>query len=142
MLWALVIVSAVLVVSLMTNISENDADPAMGSWINNNLVWAYILVFAAAGMALFFGIIQMLTNKKAAKAGLISIAFMGAVVLISYLIASPEIPKFLGVDKFINDGSLTANVAKLIDTGLYATYILIAIAILSILFSSVTRLFK
>jgi hypothetical protein len=30
----------------------------------------------------------------------------------------------------------------MVDTGLYATYILIGLAILSILFSSVTRLFK
>ena len=67
---------------------------------------------------------------------------MAVVVLVAYLIASPEIPQFIGVEKFINDGTLTESVAKLVDTGLYATYILLAIAILSIAGMSVVRLFK
>jgi hypothetical protein len=49
------------------------------------------------------------------------------------LLASDVIPQFAGVERFINDGTLTSQVAKMVDTGLYATYILLAIAILSIL---------
>ena len=38
-LWALVIVSVILTVSLMTNINaDNDQDPTMLSWINTNLI--------------------------------------------------------------------------------------------------------
>jgi hypothetical protein len=51
-LWALLIVSAVLVVSLMVNISENEADPTMGGWINTNLLWAYMLIAIGAGVAI------------------------------------------------------------------------------------------
>jgi hypothetical protein len=65
-----------------------------------------------------------------------------AVAVVSYLLASDTIPQFSGVQRFINDGTLTPQVAKMVDTGLYATYILIGLAILSILFSSVSRLFK
>jgi hypothetical protein len=57
-------------------------------------------------------------------------------------LASDEIPQFMGVQKFINDGTLTAQVAKLVDTGLYATYILLILAILSVTLSGLTRLFK
>ena len=141
-LWVLLIVSAVLIVSMMVNISENEMDPTMGGWINTNLVWAYILMAIGAGVAIIAGIVHMFTDIKAAKKGLIALVFMGAVVLVSYLLASDEIPQFIGVQKFINDGTLTAQVAKLVDTGLYATYILLALAALSIVFSGVTRLFR
>ena len=142
-LWALLIVSAILLISLMVNVNEEvDTDPAMVSWVNTNLVWAYILVAVGAGVAVLAGLANMFTDKKAAKGGLISLVFMGGVVLISYLIASPEIPQFLGVEKFLNDGTLNESVAKLVDTGLYATYILLGIAILSIAGMSVVRLFK
>jgi MFS superfamily sulfate permease-like transporter len=84
----------------------------------------------------------MATDFEAAKKGLIALAFLGAVALISYLLASDQIPQFIGVQKFINDGTLTPQVAKLVDTGLYATYILLGLAVLSIILAPVTRLFK
>lgn len=142
LLWVLLIVSAVLIVSMMVNITDNEADPTMGSWINSNLVWSYILLAIGAGIAVLAGLFHMATDIKAAKKGLISLVFLVAVAVVSYLLASDAIPQFAGVQKFINDGSLTPQVAKMVDAGLYATYILLAIAVLSILFSSVTRLFK
>jgi hypothetical protein len=142
LLWVLLIVSTILVVSLMVNISENEADATMGSWINTNLIWAYILVAVGAGITIFGGLIQMLTDKQAAKGGIIAFVFLGAVALVSYLLASSEIPQFIGVDKFINNGTLNEKVARFVDAGLIATYILLGLAILSIALSSVTRLFK
>ena len=142
-LWALLIVSAVLIISLVVNINEEvDTDHTMLSWVNSNLVWAYILVAFGAGVAVVAGLFHTVTDKKAAKAGIISLVFMGVVALVAYLMASPEIPQFIGVDKFINDGTLNERVSKLVDTGLYATYILLALAILSIAMSSVMRLFR
>lgn len=140
-LWSLLIISAVLMISLMVNIGE-DTDPTMGGWISNNLIWAYILTIFGAGVAVLAGLYHTVTDKKAAKGGLISLAFMGTIAIVSYLLAEPEIPQFIGVDKFINDGTLNENIAKWIDTGLYATYILLGISILSIVVTSVTRLFK
>jgi len=142
-LWALLIVSAILIVSLMVNINEEvDTDPAMNSWLNTNIIWAYILLAFGAGIAVLASLFHMFTDKKAAKGGIISLAFLGIVALISYLLASPEIPQFIGVDKFIADGTLNSHVAKLVDTGLYATYILLGLAILAVASSSVMRLFR
>jgi Ni/Fe-hydrogenase subunit HybB-like protein len=142
-LWALLIVSAILIVSLVVNINpEVDTDPAMLSWVNSNLIWAYILAAIGAGVAVISSLLHMFTDKKSAKNGIISIVFLGAVAVVAYLLASPEIPQFVGVDKFIADGTLNENVAKMVDTGLYATYILLALAILSIASSSVFRLFR
>jgi hypothetical protein len=142
LLWVLLIVSAVLVVSMMVNISENEADPTMGSWIHSNLIWAYILIAVAAGIAVFAGFFHMITDLEAAKKGLISLVFLAVVAGTAYLLASDAIPQFAGVQKFINDGTLTPQVAKMVDAGLYATYILLGLALLSIVFSSVNRLFK
>jgi len=139
-LWALIIVSAVLIISLVANINDvNKQDPAMLSWINANLVWVYILGIIGAGIAIFFGLFHTFTNKQAAKSGLISLVFMGVVALVAYLLASPEIPQFIGIDKFIADG-LTSSTVKLVDTGLHATYILFAIAVISIVLGPVIRL--
>ena len=141
-LWALIIVSTILLVSLFVNISDVDTDPTMGRWINSNLVWSYILVAVGAGVAILSGLFHMFTDKKAAKSGLISLGFMAAVVFVAYLLASPEIPQFVGVDKFLADGTLNEKVAKLTDTGLYATYILLGLAVLSVASSAVMRLFR
>ena len=142
LLWVLIIVSSVLIVSLVASINENEQNPVMNSWINSNLIWAYVLIIVGAGAAILFGLIQAITNLKAAKKALIAIGFFVVVILVSYLLASNSMPQFLGVEKFINDGTLTAQVVKLIDMGLYAAYILIGIAVLSITFSPITRLLK
>jgi len=142
-LWALLIVSAILIISLVVNINtEVDTDPAMLSWINSNIIWAYILIAIAAGVAVIASFLHMFTDKKAAKNGIISVVFLGAIALISYLLASSEIPQFIGVDKFIADGTLNESVARLVDAGLYATYILLGLAILAVASSSVFRLFR
>jgi len=138
-LWALIIVSAVLVVSLLANLSEIETDPAMLSWINANLVWVYILGILGAGIAVVFALWHTVTSKAAAKSGAISVGFMAVVALAAYVLASPEIPQFIGVDKFIAEG-LTQQTIKLVDTGLIATYILFGIAIISIVLGPVIRL--
>ena len=59
-----------------------------------------------------------------------------------FAVVLKEIPQFVGVEKFINDGTLTEGIAKLVDTGLYATYILLALAVLSVASSSVFKLLR
>ena len=70
--WALIIISTVLIVSLFVNISDVETDPTMGSWINSNLIWSYILVAFGAGVAVLASLFHMFTDKKAAKGGIIS----------------------------------------------------------------------
>ena len=141
-LWGLIIVSAILIVSLIVCISGDEHTPAMNSWINVNLIWAYVLIFFGTGVAVFSDLVHVATDLKASKKALTAIGFFAGVILISYLSASNSIPQFLGAEKFINDGTLTAKTAKFIDMGLYATYILFGIAVLSIVFSSATRFFN
>jgi small-conductance mechanosensitive channel len=140
--WVLLAISAILVVSLMMNISENEADPTMGSWINTNLIWTYILLAIGAGVAVIAGLLHTATDASAAKQGLISLGFAAVVLVLAYVFASDAIPTFHGVEKYIADGTLTPRISKLIGTGLYATYILLFLAIAGIALSSVSKLFK
>ncbi len=141
-LWVILAVSAVLIVSMMSNITENSADPVMGGWINTNLVWAYILLLIGAGIALLSGIYQMVTDLAAAKKGLLAIAAFVVVALAAYMLSNDTLPKFIGVERFIADGTLTPQISRLVDTGLYATYILFGLAILSIVWSSISKAIK
>ncbi len=142
LMWVILAVSAVLIVSMMVNISENKADPVMGGWINTNLVWSYILLAAGAGIAILSGIFQMVSDIGAAKKGLISLAAVVILAIVAYSLASDAMPQFIGVDRFIADGTLTTNIAKLVDTGLIATYLLFGLAIVSIVWSSISQIFK
>ena len=141
-LWVLLAVSAVLIVSMMTNISENEADPTMGAWINSNLVWSYILLGVGAVIAVAFALINTFTDKEAAKKGLIALVCTGVVVVISYILASDAIPQFYGVEKFVADGTLTHSISKMIGTGLYASYVLFVLTMLAIAASSLNRILK
>lgn len=141
-LWVLLGVSAVLIVSMMTNISENDADPTMGAWINTNLSWSYILLGIGTVVAIVFALYHTFTDKEAAKRGLMSLVFAGVVLALSYVMASDAIPQFYGVEKFVADGTLDATVSKWVGTTLYATYILLGLSILAIAGSAVTRILK
>ena len=141
-LWGLIIVSAILILLLIASISGSGQNPNMDNWIGSNLIWAYVLIIVGAGIALSFGLIQALTDLRASKKALIAVGVFVVIIMISYLLASDTIPQFLGSERFINDGTLTARVAKLIDMGLYTTYTFIVIAVLSVLSSSLTRFLK
>lgn len=140
-LWVILAISAVLVVSLMVNLGE-DNDPAMNSWINNNIIWTYILLVVGAGIALLAGVFQMISDIGAAKKGLLALAFIAVIAIVSYVLASDAIPQFIGVDKYLSNGSLTPGIAKLVDAGLIATYLLFGIAILSVVWSSISNVLK
>lgn len=142
LMWVILAVSAVLIVSLVVNISDNKADPVMGGWINTNIVWAYVLLAAGAGIAVLSGFLHMVSDIGAAKKGLISLGAVAVVAVVAYALASDAIPQFIGVDKFIANGSLTPSIAKMVDAGLIATYLLFGVAILSIVWSSVSQIFK
>ncbi len=142
MLWVFLGITVFLVISLLSNLNPNVSDPGMDTWINANLYWAYVLFFLSIGAALVMEFINTATDKQATKSALIAIVFMASIVGISYMISSSDIPKFYGVEKFIEAGIVTPNVSKWIGTGLIATYILSTLAILGIIWSSISSVFK
>ncbi len=135
-------ITVILLISLMTNLSSVTTDPQMNAWIDYNLTWAYVLFFVAAGAAVLFALYQMVTDLKSAKAVMGAVGFMLVVVVIAYLLSSSQMPKFPGVQKFIDNGTLTSTVSKWVDTGLITTYFLLGIAVLSLLLGSAVKLVR
>ncbi len=142
MLWIIMGITAILAISFITNISSDTDNPEMRSWLDTNLVWTYILLILSLVLLVFFGVKEMLTSFKESKKGMLSLLIIAAIVLVSYLLASDEIPKFLGSDKFVEQGVLTPSVSKWVDTGLYTTYVFFALSIIAFIYSSLTRFFR
>lgn len=142
MLWVILGVSIFLIISLLSNLDENAADPGMANWLSVNLSWSYVLLTIATVAAVVLEFFNTISDKKATKNALIAIGFLGGVILLSYIFADSEMPKFYGAQKFIDDGTVTPSSLKWIGTGLIASYILSAISLVAILWSSVSRIFK
>lgn len=142
MLWVILGISLFLIISLLANLDANTSDAGMITWINANLYWSYVLLGLCCVAAVVLEFVNTISDKQATKSALVGIGLLGAVILVSYLLSDSEIPKFYGADKFVEDGTLTPSVSLWIGTGLIATYILSAVSILGIVYSSISRFFK
>ncbi|MDR0713777.1 MAG: hypothetical protein LBF89_05915 [Bacteroidales bacterium] len=92
---------------------------------------AYIALFLGALGVIAFAFIQIVLNFKKAKAGLLGFAALAAVFLLCFLIAPGQATE-----------DFTSYQMKIIDTGIYAVYVTLAGAIITILYSIVVRYFK
>lgn len=142
MMWVLVAVSAFLMISLIVNISDDDANPAMSTWLNTNLTWSYVLLIVTVALIVLFGLVQTIGNKEATKSALIALGCGVVIFGISYAMASDEIPQFFGSERFVADGTLTSSVSKWIDTTLIVAYILFGLTLIATVFWSVSHVFK
>jgi hypothetical protein len=135
-------ISLILIISLLVSLDPNVSDPGMLTWLGANLSWSYILLFFATFAALILEGVNLASDKKAAKSALIGIGFLGGIILISYLFADSEMPKFFGADKFIENKTVTPSSLRWIGAGLIATYILSAISVVAIIWSSIKNVFS
>jgi hypothetical protein len=104
------------------------------------LGWAYILLAIAAIAALLFPLISMATDVKAILRLLAVLAGAAVLVIVSYFVfASDTTIDILGYTGTDNSDPVTL---KWIGTGLFSTYIIFGLALLSILYSEVANLFK
>jgi hypothetical protein len=136
------IITVILVVALVANITSDVKDVSMGNWINNNLIWAYILGIVAIVAVIGFTVYQMVTDLEMAKSGLLGLGFIAVVFLIAFLFASRVMPTFFGVEKFIANGTITPSIVKIIDTALYSTYMIFGLTVVALIYASVSRYFK
>lgn len=137
-LWALIAVSVILIVMLVRSVDTLKMD----SLVDTNLRWAYVLFIVSAAVAIVFSLYQTFTSGAGAKKGLIALVVIALIFIVSNSMASSELPRFLGVDKLVNEGILTPAWAKMTDTILYSTYILFGGAVVAILYSSICRIWK
>lgn len=99
------------------------------SGIDGGLYVTYIAFALCAGIAIIFGLLALIGNKKA----LISIALFAAMVVVAYLLAGDEVKP--GTD-------ITANVSKWIGAGIGVVAVLALGAIGAIVIGEARRMLK
>lgn len=115
-----------------------------GEWVSTGsfIVWAYILLGIAAGAAVLFGlynwIMTIISNPKKAMGSLIGIGGLLVVFGISYAISSDG-----GVSAAVIEKSgVDASTSRTVGMGIMAMYILGGLAVFSVIFSGVSKIFK
>ncbi len=129
------------------SLEEVDLSEYLGTWelmvykrTDYALKWAYILLAIAAIAALLFPLITIVTDLKAILRLLALLAGAAVLLLVSYFVfASDATIDILGYTGTDNSDPTTL---KWIGTGLFSTYIIFGLALLSILYSEVANLFK
>jgi hypothetical protein len=110
----------------------DDNEDAISSAITLSL-WS---IYIGAGIAVLFGIYHFVSNVKNNKKSLIGIVAFVLVIIISRTMAKGAESTTTMMERADESQILMA------DTGLYMFYILMGLAIASILFAEVSRLFK
>ncbi len=100
---------------------------------NYGIIICYILLAVATLAAVVFPIIQFAQNPKNAKGALVGVGALVVVVAISYVLASDNNPSNM---------EITADAAKQVGTGLFAFYFLAGVAVVAVIYSEVSKLFK
>ncbi len=107
-----------------------------------NLCWptgaflglAYVLLGLSTLAAIAGAIIGAIVNPKGIKGTLIGLGAMAVIVIISYVLASDEV--------YSTYKGVSATASKWSGVGLYTFYILFVLAILSIIYSAISRALK
>ena len=101
------------------------------------IIWAYILVGLAAVSAILFPLIRMVLNPKNAKKSLVGLVGIAIVVLVAWQFSSDEVLN-LATENLDN----VPQVLKLAGAQIGTMYILLALAILSIVYTEIRSIFK
>lgn len=129
------------VVAIMFYTGGEVAGAAYYTPVFTNLIinWGILLLIIAAAAALIFSIVNIVMNPKNAVKTLISVGILAVIVLISYSFADDTVLTMAsGADVPDNIPSRL----KFADTVLNSMYILFGLAILSIVYTEVSRVFK
>lgn len=109
------------------------------SYTNIFLIWAAVLAGLAVALAVIFPVIQMITNPKNAKKGLMGIVALAIFVGIAYIMSSTDVLGITNPDLIQYDVPSTLRYAG---TMINSIYILAALAIVSMVYTEVSKIFK
>lgn len=104
------------------------------------LRWAYLLVALTAIASLLFPLVYLFTNMKALIRVLVVIAGTAALFLIAYFVFADGTP--IKITGYLGTDNADPGVLKMVGTAIYLTYTLFGLAILSIVYSEVSKMFK
>lgn len=107
---------------------------ATDSNVNLMFIVSYVLFAVAIVLTVIFSVVSLLSHHKL-KEVIISVVAFAVILLVSYALSS-------GSDLIADDGKVlaTASTSRLVGGGLIAFYILAALAVVAMLFSSVKKI--
>lgn len=101
------------------------------------IYWGYILLVITAVITVVAPLIYLLLNLKSSVKFLITFGFLIVLGIISYVFSGNEFTA-LQLERM----ETTAETSRLVGAGLLFTFILACLTILSIIYASITRIFK
>ncbi|MGK7397751.1 MAG: hypothetical protein ACNS62_24465 [Candidatus Cyclobacteriaceae bacterium M3_2C_046] len=105
--------------------------------VEYGLYAGYILMIVAALAAIVLPLINAISNPKSLIKGVVGIVFLGVIFIIGYALAGSEVTQ-----AYITQGVTESSASKLIGGALITMYILVAIAIVGIVFTEIVKLVK
>lgn len=136
-LWVLVALSMFFALMLFTNTSEEDV-----TWINNSLQFTKIILYIIIGLTIFFSlmiyVLTLIEKPRKALIKLIPFILLAIIFIIGLSLAS-DIP--LHMPNYDGDAN-TPLQNKWTGVGLIMMYIILGLAVLSIIVTSIARIFK
>jgi hypothetical protein len=118
-----------------------ETEKAADNWSGLIMTYSYVLLIAAAvaavGFAIFKFIANAFENPKSAIKPLIVLAGLVLIVVISYSLGLDSLQGLEHIKE-----PVTASTVKMVDASIYLMYIFLGLTVLSILYSSISRIWK
>ena len=124
---ALLAISALLAILFFVNVISDDL----------LIYWGYFLVIFTAVITILFPIVSMIMNPKNSIKIFIAIGLMVVIAIIAYSLSTVGL-----TDHQLEKLGTTADTSKYVGAGLIFTYILACLAVLSIIYASISKIFK
>lgn len=135
---AFILAIAGAIIALMIMGTDTQVLKTNSPLVDNMLYVAYIVLVIVLALVLVFVIKGLFTGNI--KKTLLTVGAFLVIVLISYSVSSGT---NLDLQPFIAKGeNVTPQISRYVGTGLYTFYVLAILAILSMLFSSVRKIFN
>jgi hypothetical protein len=113
----------------------NMAEPVYTDYI---LLWNVVLLIIAIALAVGFTVVSLLMNPKRALRSLVILAIVGVIIFISYQFSSGEPLKLVNY----NGPDNIPSTLRIVDTGLYLTFVLLIAAFGAIIYNEISSALK
>lgn len=138
-----VLLTAILLIKSDNDMSRNftRAFNEIGITLNIFTIGTYLIAGLTLLLVLAFSVINLFVKPKAGIKALIGIGALVVIVLISFILSSPNIdPEF--VLNIADNVEVTDALSKQVGAGLIATYILAGLSVVAIIYAWISKLIK
>lgn len=109
----------------------------METWVNIGIIASYVLIGICIVGILAFSIVNIMKNPANAKSALVGLIGLIVIFGLTYALSTGEDANTIFADK-----GVTEETSRIVGMGLTSFYVLAALAIISILYVEVSRLFN